>query len=102
MRFQRNCFSGIVSISCTRNSSDEYHHFNVRTNKTHRLLFFTILNHCGSKSDLLRLVNNDSSISEDERQKASNWFYASMRLALIRPSVVVDIQVQVMNDNQVR
>ena len=50
MRFQRNCFSGIVSISCTRNSSDEYHHFNVRTNKTHRLLFFHyILNHCGSK-----------------------------------------------------
>jgi hypothetical protein len=39
---------------------------------------------------LLSKAADDNSISDDERHKAANWFYAAVGLALIPPSVVTD------------
>lgn len=46
---------------------------------------------------LLRPSNKDN-ISDDERSKAANWFYAAVGLALIPPSLVADTWVQAMDD----
>ncbi len=46
----------------------------------------------------MRKAENDTSIPDDERQKASNWFYAAIWLALIPPSLVADTWVQTMDD----
>ncbi|CAF1603359.1 unnamed protein product [Rotaria magnacalcarata] len=47
---------------------------------------------------LLQKVNDDSSVSDDERQNAANWFYAAVGLALIPPAIVSDTWVQAMDD----
>jgi hypothetical protein len=47
---------------------------------------------------LLRKVEGDNSISDDERQKAANCFYAAIGLALIPPLLVADTWVQAMDE----